>query len=70
MTCTFPDHGPLQVLNGGQVWPDDALCRIDGLVESVPVLFGRQFKADSGGSAENGWDDGTVEGGEQLLRQV
>ena len=45
---------------GGQVGPDDPVCRPDSLLLSVPVLFG----------GEDRLDDGNVEGDQQLLRQV
>ena len=66
----FPDHGPVQVFNGGQVGPDDPLCQPDFPLQSVPVIFDGQSKPDSDGSAEDRQDDCSLEGDQQLLSQV
>ena len=67
---TQPDHGPVQVLNGGHIGPDDLLCTPDFLLQSVPVIFDGQSKPDSDGSAEDRQDNCSVEGDQQLLSQV
>ena len=43
--------GPMQILNGGKVGPDDPLCRLDCMLQSVPVLYDGQSKPDNDGSA-------------------
>lgn len=69
--CSLPQIRLVEVLDGWMVsCLNNPFCGPDSSLKSVLVLFGSKSKPARDGAAENRLDNGGVEHGQHLLRQI